>query len=114
MRKAKTVSEKDIETIKMLHSYGMPNKQIEAITGWSKPTISRIINGTRDKHIEILRGHYNQEKTQTEAPKEQEANPFDQEHILLRLADSLDYNNALMNGVLNKLQMLLDALGVKQ
>lgn len=40
------------------------------------------------------------------------ASPFSYDTLLRRVADGIDYNNALMNGVLNKLDMLCKALGV--
>lgn len=40
------------------------------------------------------------------------ASPFSYDTLLRRVADSTDYTNALLNGVLNKLDMLCKALGV--
>lgn len=47
-----------------------------------------------------------------EQPKVLAASPFSYDTLLRRVADSTDYTNALLNGVLNKLDMLLKALGV--
>jgi len=40
------------------------------------------------------------------------ASPFSYDNLLRRIADSNDYTNALLNGVLNRLEMLCKALGV--
>jgi len=40
------------------------------------------------------------------------ANPFDNDHLLMRIADSNDYTNALLNGIMKRLDALLQALGV--
>ena len=40
------------------------------------------------------------------------ASPFSYDTLLRRVADITDYTNALLNGVLNKLEMLCRALGV--
>lgn len=47
-----------------------------------------------------------------EQPKVLAASPFSYDTLLRRVADGIDYNNALLNGVLNKLDMLCKALGV--
>lgn len=47
-----------------------------------------------------------------EQPKVLPASPFSYDTLLRRVADSTDYTNALLNGVLNKLDMLCKALGV--
>jgi len=47
-----------------------------------------------------------------EQPKVLAASPFSYDTLLRRVADSTDYTNALLNGVLNKLDMLCKALGV--
>jgi hypothetical protein len=40
------------------------------------------------------------------------ASPFSYDSLLMRIADSNDYTNALLNGVLNRLEALCKALGV--
>ena len=40
------------------------------------------------------------------------ASPFSYDTLLRRVADSTDYTNALLNGVLNRLEALCKALGV--
>lgn len=40
------------------------------------------------------------------------ANPFDNDHLLMRIADSNDYTNALLNGIMKRLDALCQALGV--
>lgn len=47
-----------------------------------------------------------------EQPKVLTESPFSYDTLLRRIADSTDYTNALLNGVLNKLDMLCKALGV--
>lgn len=47
-----------------------------------------------------------------ERPKVLQASPFSYDTLLRRVADGIDYNNALLNGVLNKLDMMCKALGV--
>lgn len=42
------------------------------------------------------------------------ASPFSYDTLLRRVADGIDYNNALLNGVLNRLEMLCKALGVSE
>lgn len=49
-----------------------------------------------------------------EQPKVLPASPFSYDTLLRRVADGIDYNNALLNGVLNKLDILCKALGVSE
>ena len=47
-----------------------------------------------------------------EHPKVLAASPFSYDTLLRRVADSTDYTNALLNGVLNRLEALCKTLGV--
>lgn len=105
-----------MEKIKMLNELGLQQKQIAQIMDLSTISIRRVVTGTRDKHIgkeKLLRelGKACQEWRNGE-PNQTTMNAFSESNLQARIADSIDYNNALMNGILGKLDKLLAALGV--
>lgn len=48
--KQKQISDKDIERIKQLKEYGKSYSYISNATGWSKATISRVINNKNNMY----------------------------------------------------------------
>ena len=118
---ANKLSEKDVSRIEMLCKRGLTNSEIADVTGWSIPVINKIRNGTYHE----LNRRVN-EKRQAERDKKNNPDPVSLPSVpaeaardflsaekLERLCIALEYNNALMNGIVNKLIAICEALGVK-
>lgn len=111
----------DVSRIEMLVKRGLINSEISDVTGWSVPVINKIRNGSYYE----LNARVN-EKRQAEREKKNNPSPvpplsapaeaardFLSAEKLERLCVAVEYNNALMNGVVNKLIAICEALGVK-
>ena len=115
-------TEEERRKIKKLGDMGVCNAEIARITGRSYTVIESIIDGSYEAKKEADRKRQAMKRLREEAEKagagkyvpieEPAASPFENENLALRIADSNDYTNALLNGALNKLEMLCKALGV--
>lgn len=126
-------TEEERTAIKTLGDLGVSIKEIKRITDRIYSTISAIISGNYEQTKEYDRKRQSERKAklkqaevatdkqaeQEPAPQEEppieataQPSPFDDENLLKRIADSNDYTNALLNGILNRLQMLCKELGV--
>ena len=106
------------EKIKMLGQKGLTTAEIKEIYNYSEATISSIISGRWDEICARKRAAYAEYMKQDEpaAPAAEEevqtalpllpAVPQDAA-LLQHIAESIDYNNALMNGLLNMVNKLL-------
>ena len=115
------LSEKDVANIEMLVKKGLTNAEISVVTGWSPPVIGKIRNGSYYE----LNARIN-EKRQAEREKKNNPAPvpvsqpsvppqaadYLSAEKLERLCVAIEYNNALMNGVVNKLIAICESLGV--
>ena len=118
---ANKLSEKDVSRIEMLCKRGLTNPEIADVTGWSIPVINKIRNGTYhelNRRVNEKR-KAEQDKKNNPVPVSlpsvpaESARDFLSAEKLERLCIALEYNNALMNGVVNKLIAICEALGVK-
>ena len=111
----------DVSRIEMLVKRGLINSEISDVTEWSVPVINKIRYGSYYE----LNARVN-EKRQAERDKKnnpapvpppsapaENARDFLSAEKLERLCIALEYNNALLNGVVNKLIAICEALGVK-
>lgn len=131
--KGRNITQEDKAKIQEMLLYGMPPKCVAQLTGWSVISANRIKNGTHQKHLDDC--HNTQKKAreadalkaENDALKDELAkanttpiergagamiNVYGPESMLCRIADGIDYSNALLNGVLNKLEKLCASLGV--
>lgn len=118
---ANKLNEADVAKIEMLCNRGLTNPEISIVTGWSVPVVNKIRNGS---YYELNKRA--NEKRQREREMEKKNNPepaapapvsADPEPLpakaVERLYVAIEYNNALLNGVVNKLIAICEALGVK-
>ena len=115
-------TEEERRKIKKLGDMGVCKAEIAGITGRSYTVIESIINGSYEVKKESDRKRQAMKRLREEAEKagagkyvpmeEPAASPFENENLALRIADSNDYTNALLNGVLNKLEMLLSLIHI--
>lgn len=111
---ARAITKEEYEKIKLMES--LKTSVIVKLTGRGHATIERIKQSKDwDGYCDIKIMTHSQLPVKEE-PKETAQNTQQpyllDENLLLRIADSIDYNNALMNGVVAKLDVLIKALGV--
>ena len=118
---ANKLSEKDFSRIEMLCKRNLTNSEIADVTGWSIPVINKIRNGTYhelNRRVNEKR-KAEQDKKNNPVPVSLPSAPAEAARDLLsaekleRLCIALEYNNALLNGVVNRLIAICEALGVK-
>ena len=120
---AKAITAEEREKIELLIASGLKAATIAKVVGRSETTIGYLKKGTYDQRLERMRkandmrrhsGNANQ--LSLTAPREQMEiqgeDPMSDERTMLRLADGVDYTNALLNGIMKRLDALCQALGV--
>ena len=114
----KAINKNEFENIKLLASHGLKTTLIAQVTGRGKSTIDRIKQAEdwNDWQKVKDKAHYGAEavRLEPEAVKEPESvqTHLLDDNLLMRIADGIDYNNALMNGLVAKLDLICKALGV--
>lgn len=112
MYMGKIITKEEFDRIKLMGS--LKTSVIAQLTGRGQSTIDRIKQANDwDDYKAIKVTAHKAPQTQKEPSKQTEM-PLHMldDNFLLRIADSIDYNNALMNGVVAKLDVLIKALGV--
>jgi len=139
---AKYTTEEERQKIKMLFDMGVSFEEIKRITGRGKGLLNSINLGTYEKMREEDRkreekkrnairenlrreaaaagaASFTQDTVKTEllsvgTPVDAKTipSPFANDNLMMRVADSNDYTNALLNGILHKLCKIAEALGV--
>lgn len=121
---ARAITKEEYEKIKLMES--LKTSVIVKLTGRGHSTIERIKQSKDwDGYCDIkIMTHsqlpVNNQSTISQLPAREELKETEQntpphlldDNLLLRIADGIDYSNALMNGVVAKLDALIKALGV--
>ena len=110
----KIITKEEFDRIKLMES--LKTSVIAQLTGRGKSTIDRIKQAADWEDYEMIKDQAHvtkpisvQTEMQTDEVKE-EPHLLD-DNLLLRIADGIDYSNALMNGVVAKLDALIKAWG---
>ena len=108
MATGKKLDKETYEKIKRFLARGLYGREIAELMGVSEATVS-CVRRTKDydDYINRFRKH-RMGNTDNQADKDYDGI----EDMLLRIADGVDYNNALMNGLVSKLDAICKALGV--
>lgn len=122
---AKKITTEEARKIKQMHEWGLTKKQIAELVGRDPSSVGNIVEGRWEQkkayfrqQNELRRAAQEQPEEAPEAPVEVPEVPQERpewakdERLLMRLADSTDYTNALLNGILKRLMDICDALGV--
>ena len=108
MATGKKLNKESYEKIKTFLNRGLYGREIAELMGFSEATVSCVRRtNDYDDYIDRFRKH-RKGNTNNQADKD----PDGIEDLLLRIADGVDYNNALMNGLVSKLDAICKALGV--
>lgn len=135
-------TEEERQKIKMMFDMGISFAEIKRVTGRGNDLLYSIKNGCYEKRREEDRKRDEEKRNAIRENLRREAaaagaasvtqdvvktelmsvgtpvdakvipSPFDNERLLMRVADSNDYTNALLNGILHKLCKIAEALGV--
>jgi len=108
----KIITKEEFDRIKLMGS--LKTSVIAHLTGRGKSTIDRIKQANDwDDYKAIKLTAHKAPKTQKEPSKQTEMPlHMHDDNLLLMIADSIEINNTLMNGVVAKLDAICKALGV--
>lgn len=117
--RGKNLTKEEYDNIKTMLEHGMKYERIAAIVNRSLNSISRVKNTDDYEDFKRYKAISAQKLAEAKAkveliekePEAVQAHLLD-DNLLLRIADGIDYNNALMNGLVAKLDLICKALGV--